>query len=115
MVTDEQLDQLLTDLLANGWPEAIARMAVSMLDSEAVTDTFCPQCVERVKVRHPDFKNYHRTMELILNYLKGKPSEFRQVDVNITTKNIIEMNTEEREQYRQVLLQRVARPQLPSG
>jgi hypothetical protein len=81
LVTDEELDALLEEMLAAGFPAAIARNFTALMVSETVTDAWCRSCNGPAEVRYPDWRGYRGLAELILNYLRGKPAEKKLVDV----------------------------------
>lgn len=81
LVTDAELDGLHEEMLANGMPPAIARSFTALMVSENVTDVECPHCGKRAKVRYPDWRGYRQLAELILNHLRGKPVERKQIDI----------------------------------
>lgn len=81
LVSDEQLESLRDEMLQAGFPAAIANTFTGLMVSESVTDAWCPHCNSPVKVRDPDWRRYRQVAELILNYLRGKPAERREVDV----------------------------------
>src|SRR5256885_7371841 len=82
LVSNEQLDELLLEMLEAGIPTAIARTFTTLVVTETVTDAWCKNCNEPVKVRYPDWRGYRQLAELILNYLRGKPTEKKQVDIS---------------------------------
>lgn len=114
-VTDDELAELRDWIETAGYPSALTKTLMRHLDADIVVFAWCDHCSKSVKVRYPNYQGFLAVVKLLSEYKLQKMSERRELNVNVTHRNVIEMSPEERQAYKQQLLARLPRKELPPG
>lgn len=72
----------------------VARALLESLDFEKLSEGWCFKCDGPGRLRHPDFAQRHKTIELLLAHKIGKPTERKVIDIN-TKVELVRENLEQ--------------------
>ena len=79
--------------------EALAARIVRLLDEKTLDWAYCPDCRRKVHVDKPASSARLKALELIANYLVGKPKERQELEITLQQKPLQEMTLAEKQQY----------------
>lgn len=80
---EQQAADLEQDMVGKGVPAALAQRLLLLTDTTKPMWGYCPDCHRIVKPDFPDTNAQLQAIKLVLEYLVGKPTERRTIDVNI--------------------------------
>ena len=83
ILTPHQLDELRAALRDKGFPEAAIELVIYQVSQTEPDWAYCPKCHQKVKADFIDRKAINDGLKLIVDHVVGKPSERKQVDVNV--------------------------------